>query len=473
MGRNGSGKSSLLWALQGSGRAAARRVDGTDPASSASDARRLVGLVPQTPADLLYLDTVAAECAQADARRGRTGRHMPGAARPPRRRRRRPTPIRAICPKGSGSRSCSRCSSRPRPRCCCSTSRPAASTPTAKARFAHDRHRARRSRARRSSSRRTTSSSSPTCADRVVVLADGEIVADGPTADVVCRVAGVRAPGREDPAPAPWLTVAEVADGARATATQRCDVQRRDGRAASAPAPRLRSLLVSIAGLVIVRLAAARRRPERRSRTGSDAPFIFAALLRCCSRSCSPRCTGGRLDTKAIAHARRALRARRRAAPARRGHRRHRDGLLPARARRAGLRARLRVRARFARRCSRRRCSPAASGRGCRSRCSPRHGSGSAPGCCPPARGRAEIVLLAAYGAVSAFVYGLLLNLWFWPFTIGADTQLSFVAGAPVVENLHRFLLFTLATSPGAGTPAARSPTPSRSWSSVRPCSSC
>ncbi|HEY3954185.1 MAG TPA: ATP-binding cassette domain-containing protein [Streptosporangiaceae bacterium] len=71
MGRNGSGKSSLLWAVQGSGRRAAGRVRvagaDADPASlTPAAARRLVGLVPQTPADLLYLDTVAAELAQAD-----------------------------------------------------------------------------------------------------------------------------------------------------------------------------------------------------------------------------------------------------------------------------------------------------------------------------------------------------------------------------------------------------------------------
>jgi energy-coupling factor transport system ATP-binding protein len=69
MGRNGSGKSSLLWALQGSGprQAGSVDVDGVDPgAVSSTQARRRVGLVPQTPADLLYLDTVAEECAQAD-----------------------------------------------------------------------------------------------------------------------------------------------------------------------------------------------------------------------------------------------------------------------------------------------------------------------------------------------------------------------------------------------------------------------
>jgi energy-coupling factor transport system ATP-binding protein len=71
MGRNGSGKSSLLWALQGSGRRQAGEVtvgpEHLDPAQvSAAQARSLVGLVPQTPADLLYLETVDAELAQAD-----------------------------------------------------------------------------------------------------------------------------------------------------------------------------------------------------------------------------------------------------------------------------------------------------------------------------------------------------------------------------------------------------------------------
>jgi energy-coupling factor transporter ATP-binding protein EcfA2 len=69
MGRNGSGKSSLFWALQGSGprQSGTVLVDGTDPKSlPAAAGRRLVGLVPQTPADLLYRETVAEECAQAD-----------------------------------------------------------------------------------------------------------------------------------------------------------------------------------------------------------------------------------------------------------------------------------------------------------------------------------------------------------------------------------------------------------------------
>ena len=75
MGRNGAGKSSLLWALQGSGRRDRGRVllkpepfgEVLDPARlDPQRARRLVGLVPQEPSDLLYLDTVGAECSRAD-----------------------------------------------------------------------------------------------------------------------------------------------------------------------------------------------------------------------------------------------------------------------------------------------------------------------------------------------------------------------------------------------------------------------
>ncbi|MET8983229.1 ATP-binding cassette domain-containing protein [Streptomyces sp. NPDC004539] len=76
MGRNGSGKSSLLWALQGSGPRRAgtvRTADGTDPHDvPAARARRLVGLVPQTPADLLYLESVKQELDQADGESGTT-----------------------------------------------------------------------------------------------------------------------------------------------------------------------------------------------------------------------------------------------------------------------------------------------------------------------------------------------------------------------------------------------------------------
>ncbi|MFD0559768.1 energy-coupling factor transport system ATP-binding protein [Stackebrandtia endophytica] len=73
MGRNGSGKSSLLWALQGAGPRHRGTVDvtGVDPGEVGSrTARSLVGLVPQNASDLLYLDTVAAECRQSDTESG-------------------------------------------------------------------------------------------------------------------------------------------------------------------------------------------------------------------------------------------------------------------------------------------------------------------------------------------------------------------------------------------------------------------
>jgi len=68
-------------------------------------------------------------------------------------------------------------------------------------------------------------------------------------------------------------------------------------------------------------------------------------------------------------------------------------------------------------------------------------------GLLPRLRGRPEIALLAVYAGLSAYLYGFLVNLWGWPFSLGADTQLSYVAGAGVLDNLHRFALYTLATS--------------------------
>lgn len=72
--------------------------------------------------------------------------------------------------------------------------------------------------------------------------------------------------------------------------------------------------------------------------------------------------------------------------------------------------------------------------------------AGSLPG---GLRGRAELVTLGGVAAVCGFLFGQLMNLSFWPFVVGAGTGLSFVPGAPVLENLQRFVLFSLATSLG------------------------
>lgn len=66
--------------------------------------------------------------------------------------------------------------------------------------------------------------------------------------------------------------------------------------------------------------------------------------------------------------------------------------------------------------------------------------------------GKAEIAMLVGYGIVVAYLFGFLMNLWFWPFVTGVDVSyhqgsISYVAGAPLLENLRRFAVFTLLTS--------------------------
>jgi energy-coupling factor transporter ATP-binding protein EcfA2 len=76
MGRNGSGKSSLLWALTALG----RRTAGVVAVHGAPvDRGSPIALVPQTAADLLYLDSVGTECRTADRQQGApdgTCRHL-------------------------------------------------------------------------------------------------------------------------------------------------------------------------------------------------------------------------------------------------------------------------------------------------------------------------------------------------------------------------------------------------------------
>jgi energy-coupling factor transport system ATP-binding protein len=69
MGRNGAGKSTLLNALVGMRRPSSGTVtvDGLVPADLRPSALlRHVGMVPQVPGDLLYASSVGAECTQAD-----------------------------------------------------------------------------------------------------------------------------------------------------------------------------------------------------------------------------------------------------------------------------------------------------------------------------------------------------------------------------------------------------------------------
>jgi energy-coupling factor transport system substrate-specific component len=80
---------------------------------------------------------------------------------------------------------------------------------------------------------------------------------------------------------------------------------------------------------------------------------------------------------------------------------------------------------------------------------------GLGAGLLPRVTGKRELAMLAAYGAAISLLYGLLMNLWFWPFVSGLPEQIAFVAGSPVGENLAQWLRFTLITSLGYDIPRA------------------
>lgn len=61
--------------------------------------------------------------------------------------------------------------------------------------------------------------------------------------------------------------------------------------------------------------------------------------------------------------------------------------------------------------------------------------------------GKAEVAMLVAYGVAAAYLFGFLMNLWFWPYALGSGTDLSFVPGDPLLDNLRRFVVFTVTTS--------------------------
>jgi len=77
---------------------------------------------------------------------------------------------------------------------------------------------------------------------------------------------------------------------------------------------------------------------------------------------------------------------------------------------------------------------------------------GCLAGLLPRVGGRLELLMLAAYSLVSGVLYGLVMNLWFWPYaTFGSE--FSFVPGDELAANLHRYLLFVVATSLGWDIP--------------------
>ena len=189
MGRNGAGKSTLLSALVGLRRpdAGSVTVAGADPAALRGRATwsRRVGMVPQEPGDLLYADhgrprsapRPTGTRASRRAPRWTSSSGLVGGADPERHPRdlsegqrlalalavvlagRPPVVLLDEPTRGldyPGKEALVRVAARPRGR---------PGTP--------------------SSSPPTTSSSRPTVTDRTVVLADGEVVSDGPSREVV------------------------------------------------------------------------------------------------------------------------------------------------------------------------------------------------------------------------------------------------------------------------------------------------
>ncbi|OEV31328.1 cobalt ABC transporter ATP-binding protein [Streptomyces nanshensis] len=212
MGRNGSGKSSLLWALQGSGPRRSGTVDvaGSDPGElSARAARALVGLVPQTASDLLYLETVEAECAQGDTEAGAT----PGACR---------QLLDGLAPGVPGDRHPRDLSEGQKLALVLAVQLVAApevvllDEPTRGLDYHAKRRFTESVRALAGEGRSVVVATHDVeftagAADRVVVMAEGEVVADGPTADVVVSSPAFAPQVSKILHPQTWLTVDQVA----------------------------------------------------------------------------------------------------------------------------------------------------------------------------------------------------------------------------------------------------------------------
>ncbi|MBE7190655.1 ABC transporter ATP-binding protein, partial [Jatrophihabitans endophyticus] len=211
MGRNGSGKSSLLWALQGSGVRQFGRVDvgGQDPARvGRADARRLVGLVPQTPADLLYLTTVRDELHQAERESGAE----PGAARALLDRL-APGVVDDIHPRDLSEGQ--RLSLVLAIALCATPSVMLLDEPTRGLDYAAKQSLAAIVADLAAQGRSVVVSTHDVefvavAADRVVVLGDGEVVADGPTPEVIVASPAFAPQVAKILAPLPYLTVAQV-----------------------------------------------------------------------------------------------------------------------------------------------------------------------------------------------------------------------------------------------------------------------
>ncbi|MFC7792111.1 ABC transporter ATP-binding protein [Streptomyces cinereoruber] len=211
MGRNGAGKSTLLAALvgmiaptSGTVRIAGRAPHATDP----RELIRQVGLVPQEPRDLLYADTVAAECAAADADadaadgtcRALVSELLPGVA------------------DDTHPRDLSEGQRLALALAVVLTGRPPLlllDEPTRGLDYAAKARLVEHLRALAEDGHAIVLAThdvelAAELAHRVVIVADGEVVADGPTAEVVVSSPAFSPQVAKILAPQPWLTVEQV-----------------------------------------------------------------------------------------------------------------------------------------------------------------------------------------------------------------------------------------------------------------------
>ena len=59
------------------------------------------------------------------------------------------------------------------------------------------------------------------------------------------------------------------------------------------------------------------------------------------------------------------------------------------------------------------------------------------------------------FAVIASELFGILMDLQFWPWALGTSTQLSFIPGAPLSENLSRFFTFHFLTAMAWDLPRA------------------
>ena len=70
-------------------------------------------------------------------------------------------------------------------------------------------------------------------------------------------------------------------------------------------------------------------------------------------------------------------------------------------------------------------------------------------------RGVNEILLLIFFGIFASGFFGVLMDLQFWPWALGSNTQLSYLPNGDISENLARFVTFHFATAMAWDVPRA------------------